>query len=259
MKIFKKNNARYKAIVKKALDANGKEDTKANDEEAVLTLTETEIQQLKEFLDGNAEIEVVTEHEGLLTEEEVITLKDLIPALVELVGDKGDDVPEEEEEDIPEEDEDNPEEGGEVEGEEEEEVFAEDEKIVCGICEETITGWPNNGAPVVDGDVCDKCNQEKVIPARMAEIAARDAGASTKDPDAGTGAMVEVEEDPEEEKAEDEKPKRVFVKKTLNTKATDRRTPPKRRNPNGAMFRQDIKANDAKEPEKRSFDFHTRG
>lgn len=38
----------------------------------------------------------------------------------------------------------------------------------CCICGEKINGWGNNPFPVKDtGTCCDKCNWEKVIPARL--------------------------------------------------------------------------------------------
>lgn len=41
---------------------------------------------------------------------------------------------------------------------------------VCCICGKEFTGWGNNPYPVVkteDARCCDKCNDEKVIPARI--------------------------------------------------------------------------------------------
>lgn len=40
-------------------------------------------------------------------------------------------------------------------------------KKTCCICGETFEGYGNNAAPVKDGTCCDKCNLEKVIPARI--------------------------------------------------------------------------------------------
>jgi len=42
----------------------------------------------------------------------------------------------------------------------------------CCICGDEIDGWGNNPYPVVEDDgwdnvCCDKCNEEKVIPARI--------------------------------------------------------------------------------------------
>ena len=45
-----------------------------------------------------------------------------------------------------------------------------DNTYVCVICGEEHTGYPNNAAPVDDGPCCDKCNIEKVIPARLKKI-----------------------------------------------------------------------------------------
>ena len=44
-------------------------------------------------------------------------------------------------------------------------------KKTCCICGETFEGYGNNAAPVKDGTCCDKCNLEKVIPARMDLVA----------------------------------------------------------------------------------------
>lgn len=39
---------------------------------------------------------------------------------------------------------------------------------VCVICKEEFTGWGNNPAPIKDeGECCDTCDNEKVIPARI--------------------------------------------------------------------------------------------
>lgn len=37
----------------------------------------------------------------------------------------------------------------------------------CALCGEEIKGYGNNGQPLVNGLVCDKCNEEKVIPERL--------------------------------------------------------------------------------------------
>ena len=42
-----------------------------------------------------------------------------------------------------------------------------DEDKKCVICGKPITGYGNNAQPVKDGNCCDKCNQEVVIPARI--------------------------------------------------------------------------------------------
>ena len=44
---------------------------------------------------------------------------------------------------------------------------------VCSICGKKFTGWGNNPYPVTKGEndkCCDKCNEEKVVPARIAEL-----------------------------------------------------------------------------------------
>lgn len=39
---------------------------------------------------------------------------------------------------------------------------------LCSLCKKTFDGYGNNPAPLkVKGQVCDKCNATKVIPARM--------------------------------------------------------------------------------------------
>jgi|TARA_R100000482_G_scaffold91759_1_gene37816 hypothetical protein len=45
----------------------------------------------------------------------------------------------------------------------------DDNKIkICVICKEEFTGWGNNPAPIKEeGECCDTCDNEKVIPARM--------------------------------------------------------------------------------------------
>lgn len=46
-------------------------------------------------------------------------------------------------------------------------------EYTCCICGKTFTGWGNNPYPVVKTEnarCCDKCNDEKVIPARIAAI-----------------------------------------------------------------------------------------
>lgn len=41
----------------------------------------------------------------------------------------------------------------------------------CCICGRSFTGWGNNPWPVKDdGECCDKCNLDKVIPARIASL-----------------------------------------------------------------------------------------
>ena len=39
---------------------------------------------------------------------------------------------------------------------------------VCVICNEEFAGWGNNPQPIKEeGECCDKCDNEKVIPARI--------------------------------------------------------------------------------------------
>ena len=45
-----------------------------------------------------------------------------------------------------------------------------DEKT-CVICEKEFTGWGNNPEPIKNkGECCDKCDNEKVIPARLEQL-----------------------------------------------------------------------------------------
>lgn len=37
----------------------------------------------------------------------------------------------------------------------------------CCICGKTFQGWGNDAAPIKNGVCCDKCNDERVIPARL--------------------------------------------------------------------------------------------
>lgn len=41
------------------------------------------------------------------------------------------------------------------------------EAHVCSICGKTYYEFPNNAAPVTDGNCCDECNMNYVIPARI--------------------------------------------------------------------------------------------
>lgn len=257
MRIFKKNNEEHKKIVNKALDKKNK----ANDEEAIMTLSESEISQLRDFLNGDAEIEVIPDSIHALTEEEITTLKDIIPALLELLGkpvEEDEDVEDvEDEEEVEDEDEDIEDE----EAEDDEEVKAEDEDTkVCPLCNNEFTEWGNDGYPVIDDIVCNECNQKEVIPARLAQVklAKGNDDAGTDKADAGTGDTKENPEEKPEEKAEDEVPtKKVFVKKTLTKKAGDSKS--RRINPNADLFKMKAKALDEKEPVIKQFDFHKRG
>lgn len=41
-------------------------------------------------------------------------------------------------------------------------------KIKCVICKKDFVGWGNNPSPVKNnGECCDDCNLNKVVPARM--------------------------------------------------------------------------------------------
>lgn len=37
----------------------------------------------------------------------------------------------------------------------------------CRLCNESFVGYGNNAAPIMDGICCNKCNYDKVIPARL--------------------------------------------------------------------------------------------
>lgn len=45
-----------------------------------------------------------------------------------------------------------------------------DDKHICSICGKEFNGLGNNAEPVNDGICCDKCNQDVVIPRRLADI-----------------------------------------------------------------------------------------
>ena len=40
----------------------------------------------------------------------------------------------------------------------------------CVICGKVFTGYGNNAEPVADGECCDKCNSDVVVPARIKEL-----------------------------------------------------------------------------------------
>lgn len=43
----------------------------------------------------------------------------------------------------------------------------EDNSKICCICGKRYHGYGNNAEPVKDGECCDKCNYNVVIPARI--------------------------------------------------------------------------------------------
>ena len=52
---------------------------------------------------------------------------------------------------------------------------SEEEAKVCCICGKEFTGYGNNPYPVCeDGECCDKCNEEKVLPIRLKKIKGED-------------------------------------------------------------------------------------
>ena len=50
------------------------------------------------------------------------------------------------------------------------EMYATKEVTPCCICKQPIEGYGNNAEPVCKGTCCDRCNREKVIPARINKI-----------------------------------------------------------------------------------------
>ena len=50
-------------------------------------------------------------------------------------------------------------------------VMSKTNEKTCCICGRKFTGWGNNPYPVKDqGECCDDCNQQHVIPARLAAV-----------------------------------------------------------------------------------------
>jgi len=45
-----------------------------------------------------------------------------------------------------------------------------EEKFICSICKTECVGWGNNAWPVNDGRCCNECNDNVVIPARIANM-----------------------------------------------------------------------------------------
>lgn len=43
-----------------------------------------------------------------------------------------------------------------------------EQKHICSICGKEYSGWGNNAEPVNSGRCCDDCNNNAVIPARLA-------------------------------------------------------------------------------------------
>jgi hypothetical protein len=37
----------------------------------------------------------------------------------------------------------------------------------CSLCDDGLGEWGNNAWPLAEEDCCDKCNHEKVLPARL--------------------------------------------------------------------------------------------
>ena len=44
-----------------------------------------------------------------------------------------------------------------------------EKKFICCLCGKEFNGWGNNAAPVANGECCDECNSNIVIPARIEE------------------------------------------------------------------------------------------
>lgn len=40
----------------------------------------------------------------------------------------------------------------------------------CVICGKVFTGYGNNADPIADGECCDKCNSDVVVPARIEQL-----------------------------------------------------------------------------------------
>ena len=40
----------------------------------------------------------------------------------------------------------------------------------CDICEGIMTNYGHNAAPIINGNCCDDCNLDKVIPARLESV-----------------------------------------------------------------------------------------
>lgn len=55
------------------------------------------------------------------------------------------------------------------------------EKHKCILCGKEFDGWGNNAWPIKDGICCDKCNAEKVIPARIAKLYKKEEPKMTED------------------------------------------------------------------------------
>lgn len=91
------------------------------------------------------------------------------------------------------------------------EIKDSEEIKTCCICGEKIEGWGNNPWPIKeDGECCDKCNYEKVIPARIKKMYSTEI--TTKD--------ISIEELSEEEKKAIEDYKKA-ISETNNPKLLD--------------------------------------
>jgi len=44
------------------------------------------------------------------------------------------------------------------------------EEVTCVLCGERIVGYGNNAAPLASGKCCDRCNGERVLPARLSRL-----------------------------------------------------------------------------------------
>lgn len=81
----------------------------------------------------------------------------------------------------------------------------------CVICGKDFDGWGNNAWPVKDGICCDECNQEEVIPARLAQLYNKSNLKEDKEeeiPDISVKddtLTVDIDDTPEVEKTEGEK------------------------------------------------------
>jgi hypothetical protein len=49
-----------------------------------------------------------------------------------------------------------------------------EEKKTCALCGKTIVGFGHNAAPLAEGQCCDDCNRDKVIPQRIRDMGLRE-------------------------------------------------------------------------------------
>lgn len=81
------------------------------------------------------------------------------------------------------------------------------EKHRCVICGKEFDGYGNNAEPIKDGICCDKCNQEKVIPARINNLKLKEDVENKEIPNIEVKdniLTVDIDKTPEVDKVEDE-------------------------------------------------------